>query len=67
MKTMFDSDGNISRWNQINNQAVRLINQGDFDEAQPFAIEALKLALRINKSELIANSYSNLGFLACQK
>ncbi|MEN9567756.1 MAG: photosystem assembly protein Ycf3, partial [Cyanobacteriota bacterium] len=64
---MFDSDGNISKWNQINNQAVQLMNQGYFDEAQPFATEALKLALEINKSELIANSHSNLGFLAHQK
>lgn len=67
MKTMFDSDGNISKWNQINNQAVQLMNQGNFDEAQPFATEALKLALEIDKSELIANSYSNLGVLACRK
>ena len=67
MKTMFDSDGNISKWHQINNQAVQLMNQGYFDEAQQFANEALKLALKINKLELIANSYSNLGFLAYQK
>lgn len=64
---MFDSDGNISKWNQINNQAVQLMNQRNFDEAQPLAAEALKLALEIGKSELIANSYSNLGVLACQK
>ncbi|MEM7595650.1 MAG: tetratricopeptide repeat protein [Cyanobacteria bacterium P01_A01_bin.83] len=65
--SMFDSAGNISKWNQINNQAVQLMNQGNFDEAQPFATEALKLASEIGKSELIANSYSNLGVLACQK
>lgn len=64
---MFDYDGNISKWNQINNQAVQFMNQGCFDEAQPFATEALKLALKINKLELIANSYSNLGLIACQQ
>lgn len=66
IRRIFDSNGNTIKWNQINNQVVTLMNQGCFNKAQPLAIEALKLALKINKSELIANSYSNLGFLAQQ-
>ena len=66
IKKIFDSDGNVSKWTQINNKVVELMNQACYEEAIPLAVEALKLARQIDQVELIANSYSNLGFLAHQ-
>lgn len=46
---------------------VKLMNKECFDEAKPLGNKALKIALKVNQPELIANTYSNLGFLASQK